>query len=320
MKTNFEFIAATSSWISSFVSKREHEIKLGEVINTTENITKETRVAILGVCEDIGPQANGGLPNAHRGFDAFLGKFLNMQSNRFLLGNEVVIHGFVKQLAKHENIQESREMIEELDDLVSAKVQEILALGLIPIVIGGGHNNAFPIIRAVYSYLDKPISVLNCDPHADFRVLEGRHSGNPFSYAKSKGYLMSYSVFGLHKQYNSEEMLQRMDKEQVEYRFFEDYLLSERDFKSDVNEFCSMNTSFGLELDMDAIQFMPSSAYTSSGFSIEEMRFLLSYCASNAMIHYLHLPEGAPYDTISSNHVGKGLAYLVSDFVRGVKG
>lgn len=316
MKTNFEFIAASSSWISSFVSERKHETKLGQIIKSSTEITRETKVAILGICEDLGPQANGGLPNAHRGFDAFLAKFLNMQSNRFLTGNEVVIHGYVRQLVKHESLNDSREIINELDDIVSDKIDEILSNGLIPIVIGGGHNNAYPIIRAISKKQNKGIDILNCDPHADFRVLEGRHSGNPFSYAYSNGYLSSYTIFGLHKQYNSEEMLQRMDKEQIIYYFFEDYIMSIRDFKSDVKDFCSNKESFGLELDMDAIQFMPSSAYTSSGFSLEEMRFLLTYCASNSAIKYLHLPEGAPFDSLSSSHVGKALAYLVSDFIR----
>ena len=59
----------------------------------------------------------------------------------------------------------------------------------IPIIVGGGHNNAYGIIKGSALALNKKINVLNIDAHADFRPLEGRHSGNGFSYAFHEGFI-----------------------------------------------------------------------------------------------------------------------------------
>lgn len=316
MKTNFTFIPASESWINSFASVRPFETKIAQEVQIGYAVESTAKFAVLGICEDIGPQANGGLPGSKFAFEAFLGKFLNMQSNRFLSGKELTFVGYIRQNTDFTTQEEGRLLVEELDELVATHVTEILANGLIPIVIGGGHNNAFPLIKAVSEHENKAISVVNCDPHADFRVLEGRHSGNPFSYAENLGFLENYTVLGLHKNYNSEEMLQRLDARGFSYTFFDDYILKTGDFQRDVITLCEQNQKYGVELDLDAIQFMPSSAFTPSGFSLEDARFYISSLASTQQVHYLHLPEGAPHDLSSKNLVGKALAYLLSDFVR----
>lgn len=70
--------------------------------------------------------------------------------------------------------------------------------------IGGGHNNAYPLLKGASKGLYKsgqiPLASLNCislDAYADFRALEGRHSGNAFSYAEEDGYLQKYCVIGI---------------------------------------------------------------------------------------------------------------------------
>jgi formiminoglutamase len=315
MKTNFTFVPASESWINSFASVRPFETKIAQEVQIGYTVESTAKFGVLGICEDIGPQANGGLPGAKSAFEAFLGKFLNMQSNRFLSGKELTFVGFIRQNTDFTTQEEGRLLVEELDELVAAQVAEILANGLIPIVIGGGHNNAFPIIKAVSEHENKAISVVNCDPHADFRVLEGRHSGNPFSYADDLGYLGNYTMLGLHKNYNSEEMLQRLDTRGFSYTFFDDYIHEQGDFRSDVKKLCLSTEKLGVELDLDAIQFMPSSALTPSGFTLEEVRFYIRMLAQTQRVHYLHLPEGATKDELGKSLVGKALAYLVSDFI-----
>jgi len=65
-------------------------------------------------------------------------------------------------------------------------------------------NNAYPILKGTAGALgaSKGINCVNCDPHADFRDLEGRHSGNGFSYAYADRFLSRYFIFGLHENYN----------------------------------------------------------------------------------------------------------------------
>jgi formiminoglutamase len=39
------------------------------------------------------------------------------------------------------------------------------------------------------------VNAINFDAHSDFRILEGRHSGNGFSYAYEEGFLKKYFIF-----------------------------------------------------------------------------------------------------------------------------
>jgi formiminoglutamase len=60
---------------------------------------------------------------------------------------------------------------------------------------------------------------------------------------------------------------------------------------------------------------MPSSAYTPSGFSVENARNYIRKLAHHKKCVYLHLPEGAPTNIQEEKIVGKTLAYLVWDFI-----
>jgi formiminoglutamase len=61
---------------------------------------------------------------------------------------------------------------------------------------------------------------------------------------------------------------------------------------------------------------MPSSAFTPSGFSLNDARKYIHTIAKHKNISYLHLPEGAPSSVKEEKIVGKALAYLVSDFIK----
>ena len=309
----------TKDSILSYVSLRDGEVKLGEkvaVYSDLENFTG--KYVVLGVKEDVGPRANLGLSGSDAGYACFLKRFLNMQSNSFLSGEEVLLMGEVRVNLVIDELGALRKGVEELDDLLVSLLVPIYKRGLVPILVGGGHNNAYSLIKACSLVQDAAINVVNCDPHADFRPLEGRHSGNSFSYAMQEGWLANYAVLGLHQQFNSQSMLERLVEKECYVTFFEEYLTGERDFIVDIEDVLRQisDVSLGVELDMDAIIDMPSSAFTPSGFSLEEARKYVIKCAKSKKAAYLHLPEAAPKNEHEEAIVGKALAYLVSDFVK----
>lgn len=315
----FTFQESTKDMVLSCVSQREGEVKLGEkvaVYSDLENFTG--KYVVLGVKEDVGPRANLGLSGSDAGYTCFLKRFLNMQSNSFFSGEEVLLLGEVLVNTEITELDELRSGVAELDDLLVSLLVPIYEKGLIPVLIGGGHNNAYALIKACSMVQNKAIDVLNCDPHADFRALEGRHSGNSFSYAMQEGWLANYAVLGLHQQYNSQSMLDRLAEEECYVTFFEEYLTGQREFLVDVDDVLRQvsDVSLGVELDMDAIIGMPSSAFTPSGFSLEEARKYVIKCAKSKKAAYLHLPEAAPKNEREEAIVGKALAYLVSDFIK----
>lgn len=312
----FTFEKYSDSLLQSLCSKREGERKLGELISS--EINASTRYVILGVMEDFGPQINGGQAGSNTAFDAFLSKFVNIQSNQFLEGSDLCVLGKVLPKNPFDFVKESENIIEQLDAFVGAIVDSILEQNCIPIVIGGGHNNAFPLIKSCARHAKEAISVVNCDPHADYRVTDVRHSGNSFSFAYKEGILERYAVLGLHQSYNNQTILDAMEKDAHFSSYFDDYMLDANLFEEDISYVRElfMGKRYGLELDMDAIQFMPSSAMTPSGISIEQARKYIGTFAHSTTVQYLHLPEASPATDAEKSWVGKALAYLVSDFIK----
>jgi len=318
MKPNFDFIPFSETALSEITSIRSREVKLGEKLLTNGDELVNAKYFIVGISEDIGPQSNGGFGGSTTAFNAFLKRFVNIQSNQFLTGDNTLVLGEIISNVHFQNINEGRKLVEELDLFVESIISPFIIKGLIPIVIGGGHNNAFPLIKTISKIVGKAISVINFDPHADFRPLEGRHSGNPFSYAFDQGYLQKYAVLGLHQSYNSQFILDQLKKHDFMFSFFDDYLMGNADYHSDLNTFYQYinDNKFGIELDLDAISYMPSSAFSPSGMSVEAARTCVLKMAKSKNVQYLHLPEAAPKSEKEESIVGKTLAYLVSDFIK----
>jgi formiminoglutamase len=315
------FVPGIKNDLLDVLSLRDGEEKVGEKVFVHQEIQDfRGRFALLGVREDVGPRANLGLGGACKGFDAFFVRFLNMQSNRFLSGEEVVYWGSinVENSEQEVDVLKMREFVEMIDDVLLSQLKEIYSRNLIPILIGGGHNNAFSLMKAYFQCTNKSMYVLNIDPHADFRALEGRHSGNSFSYAINDSYLGKYACLGLHESYNSESMLLRLEELGCWNSFFEDYLFKRRKLEDDLELLVNMykEMPFGFDLDVDSMKFMPSSAFTPSGFSFEEARQMVHFVASNRRCSYFHLPEAAPLNQYDMKVSGKVMAYLVSDFIK----
>lgn len=319
MDCNSCFTPINRTFVDGLVSFREGEVKLGQVVSTFEQLDVFTgEYVVVGVREDVGPRANLGFSGAANGFDSFIKRLVNVQSNRFFSGGELLLYGVVDFEVDTDDISLLRQGVATLDDLLIEHLVAIYSKGFVPILIGGGHNNAYPLMKAYNLATQNSIDVVNCDPHADFRVLEGRHSGNSFSYAMDQGVLSKYSVLGLHQSYNGEEMISRMENFGCYFTFFEDYLFGSRDFFSDLDDVMhrSEGRPLGLELDMDAIIGMPSSAFTSSGITLEQARKYVTEVQAKASVVYLHLPEGGPKNDVESVVVGKSLVYLVMDFMK----
>ena len=75
---------------------------------------------------------------------------------------------------------------------------------------------------------------------------------------------------------------------------------------------------YGIEIDLDALPNIATSAMTPSGFSVEEVRQFICFFGKNKNASYLHICEGAPElgDEKNSHLVGKLIGYLVTDFMK----
>ncbi len=321
--------------IASFIKKRAGETKFGEKVAFVKKLedlkNHPAKYVLLGIPEDIGVRANYGNPGTSKAWEASLGSLLNIQHNHLTNAENVILLGEIdceiqmkqaEEISKEENhyAEELGELVTQIDHKVSKVIKAIVEAGKFPIIIGGGHNNSFGNLKGTSEALQKPINCINFDAHTDFRALEHRHSGNGFSYAFEDGFLDKYFIFGLHRNYTSEAVFNSMDKNshRVNFNLFEDisvkHKLTFSEALKDAENFCC-NESFGIELDMDAIEFMASSAITPSGFTLTEARQFVAHFSKNTNATYLHICEGSPLAGVFPNQVGKAITYLISDVI-----
>lgn len=331
---------------------RRFETKLGECVQVVPDKNKWeeglqqslARYVVFGIPEDIGIRANYGKGGADSAWQAFLSAFLNIQSNDFLNGDELLLLGhfdfsdagqLIEQNANsyEEKIDAYRHAVITIDEAVEELTKIIASQGKIPIAIGGGHNNAYPLIKGAAKGLHKAgliqlaqINCINLDAHADFRPAEGRHSGNGFRYAEEDGYLQKYCVIGLHENYLPQNVwLDIVNNPFLDFITYEDiFLLEKRNFIQAIAHatgFTEENYT-GIELDLDCIEQTLSSAMTPSGISPLHARQYVTLAARDSQIAYLHICEGAVRlsDGRSDETTGKLICYLVSDFIKSHEG
>lgn len=329
-------------FVLSHTSVREGEKKLGQTVQLIEEegdlstliSESEARFVVVFAPEDIGVRANLGRPGASETWSYALKGICNLQDNLFLKGEDILILGAIetqdlmeeaRRLREDstEGLSALRELTGELDNRVRQIVAAIFAAQATPIVIGGGHNNAYPILASWYDTHNTILNVVNFDPHADYRAMEGRHSGNGFRYAHEEGILDKYAIIGLHEGYNSQEMMSLLRSDpDLRYSTFEDIrvrrILTLSQCIQDSLDFIA-DSDFGIELDLDAIPGIPVSAATPTGFTLEDARHYVYSCGARRKSSYLHICEGSAgvAGVRQKAELPKVYGALLGDFVKG---
>lgn len=337
-----KLIPFTASDLAKITNHRSGEIKFGEKILTIPknvDVTSylrdcDAKYVLFGIPEDIGVRANLGRPGTHSAWESTLKSIANIQHNRFCKGNRILILGQLDvaeemekaaafDYQKLEGRLQLSKLVEKIDKDLTHIICSIVKAGKTPIIIGGGHNNAYGNIKGTALAKGKAINAINFDAHSDFRILEGRHSGNGFSYAYEEGFLKKYFIFGLHESYTSKSVLDLIKKtdQRVKFNTYDSIKITkEKPFEQEmINALNHVKTDFfGLEIDLDALPNVASSAMTMSGFSVEEVRHFIHYFGKSQNAAYLHICEGAPdlADPKNSHLIGKLIAYLVTDFIK----
>ena len=323
------------------VPVREGEVRLAHAVTVASadgRLPPGTRVAILGVPEDIGIRANMGRPGARRMWRAFLPRFLSMQSNPFLDGSAVCIAGTVDvrdlrravrdadpnaigPRTRADGIRRLREATAEIDQRVADVVAGIRAQGAVAVVVGGGHNNAFGILAGCSRTAGAPMGCVNIDLHADLRPAEGRHSGNGFTYARMNGHLGPYAIVGMSEAYATRSIVDSIRADPgILAITLESMLRGEQGLDGAVQLAAAHvgNAPCTLEIDLDAVAQAPASAAAASGFTGAEVRAMASRLSARLKVHAVHVAEGAPgLGPWSADMLGKLVAEIVRDAATG---
>jgi formiminoglutamase len=336
--------------ILSLTKIRRFETKLGERIKVVQDacdiakslVTSTAKYVLFGIPEDLGAKGNLGIGGTDSLWIPFLQSFLNIQSNDFFDGGEVLLPGhfdfgdiqyLIDTTAKSpdEKTEAYRRAVNTIDEEVEQLVKLITEARKIPIAIGGGHNNSYPLIKGAAKGWHKagviPMAQINCinlDAHADYRPMEGRHSGNAFRYAEEDGYLQKYCIVGLHENYLPQNVwMDMVNNPFIDCITFEDIFVHEkRTFMQAVAHAADFtdDTLCGIDVDIDCIEHTLSSAMTPVGIFPNHARQYINFTSAHCKPAYLHICEGATRlsDGRTDATSGKLVSYLVSDFVKGM--
>jgi len=134
-------------------------------------------IAILGVPQDIGVERNGGRVGSAAAPSAIRRALTKLTPTAFL----PALRNGSLALCDLGDIDTAGKTLEQIHDEHQDIVVQLVKLGIVPIIIGGGHDCAWPTVRALSS-VGTAFGVINIDAHTDVRPLkDGRsHSGSPF--------------------------------------------------------------------------------------------------------------------------------------------
>lgn len=333
-----KLILFNNSFSNHLINARSGETKFGQQtikLTSVSNIydtlkSLDVKYVLFGLPEDVGVFANHGKSGACNTWKHVIKILLNTQNNVFNEASKVLVLGHLdfteeqKEVTKlkqdnPKQIIRARKLVAQIDKHVVDLVSTIVNAGKIPIAIGGGHNNAYGMIKGTSLALKRPINSINLDAHTDFRALKGRHSGNGFSYAYAEGFLKRYYAFGLHENYTSASIFSQFNNNKhLDYNTYEAIAVrQELKFKKALKQATKHvgKTNFGIEIDCDAILDISSSAQTPSGFSVEKTRQFLHHFASHSNANYLHICEAVAKKK-NGPQIGKLISYLITDFIR----
>lgn len=337
-----KLVSYNLSKLDTFIRHRKGEVKFGEkvgFIHDNDALDNQLEVSkakyvLLGVPENVGIKAGLGEKDATYTWNATLDILLNTQNNKFNKGKKLLILGHLdfaeetaQAVAKDMNTEEGqkavKDIVDKIDKEVTFWIQKIIGFGKIPIIIGGGQNNAYGIIKGCALAKNKALNVINFDAHSDLLKLNGRHSGNGFSYAMKEGFLKKYYMFGIQENYIPKYVLSdiKKNKANIKYTTFEELFIRYEkglDFElTKAFEFLKSSV-YGIDIDCDAITNFPTDATSMNGFTTREIRRAVSQLSKDENITYLHISEATPDPESKTElqQVGTFISCLITDFIR----
>ena len=157
----------------------------------------DTRVALLGFPSDEGVRRNGGRVGAKGGPAAIREVLYAMTPDA---RDPAPFVALLDRTADLGDVSVTGDLDADQERLAE-RVGELLGRGIIPVILGGGHETAYGHFLG-HVAAGQSVLAINWDAHADVRPLkEGRgHSGSPFRQMLDhpSGLCAGYTVAGLH--------------------------------------------------------------------------------------------------------------------------
>jgi len=154
------------------------------------------RVALVGFPSDEGVRRNGGRPGAAGGPEAIRHALYRLTPDA---EHPAAFTDLLDRTADLGDVPVTGD-VEVDQQRLGTVLAPLLAEGVVPVVLGGGHETSFGHFLG-YVGAERDVEILNWDAHADVRPLKDgqSHSGSPFRQALEhpSGRCLRYQVAGL---------------------------------------------------------------------------------------------------------------------------
>ncbi|MDE3056548.1 MAG: formimidoylglutamase [Bacteroidota bacterium] len=172
-----------------FSRNDESDPRMGDlVLHKRKNLSDDVRVGIIGVPDDTGVKRNLGRPGAKDAPDEIRKAFYKLTP--FSLSKGRPLAAEKKQISDLSIVDfgnvKTGASLEQTHERLEAAVSELLSRSIFPIVLGGGHDIAYPVFAALSrttksAPTGSSTSVINIDAHLDVRRPNPRrNSGTSF--------------------------------------------------------------------------------------------------------------------------------------------
>lgn len=292
----------------------KNDPRLGEIVCLDEKEYAASEIVILGCPQDEGVRRNGGREGAALAPNAIREQFykltpFNIRKRLFDIGDIKIVG-----------------TLEEIHDIHTAVVKQILSAGKRAIVLGGGNDISYADGCAMADVFGPDAWIgVNVDSHLDVRADEPRNSGTPYrqlleggqllpSYFYEVGY-QTHFASPIYYKYIRDLGVQRISLEILRSREAVDVELKEQIRQRFIGHSSSLNTFFGFDLDVVRSADAPgTSAPSPLGLRAGEFITLVKYAASLANTRIIEFSEVNPNFDID-NRTTKLVAIAMHRFV-----
>lgn len=252
------------------------------------------KVALLGYAGDEGVKRNQGRTGAAQGPDQI----------RKLMGP--MAYHLPESLKVYDlgNILTEGDAMEDSHDLLQTTIKELLSKKAFPLILGGGHDVAFPHGKAAIEHCiskKEKLGIINLDAHFDLRpkVAGKGHSGSPFyQLAEMFPKDFHYLCLGIQKSANPPELFKKANALQVQWMEMEDFNLNNWGQIASLLDFFSQKVNkIYLSIDLDGFSsaYAPGvSAPSPWGFSPELAAKVLQWITQSGKLISMDVVELNP--------------------------
>lgn len=325
------------NFVKQVTKIREGSIKIGETIELLEqkNEWQEevnnsfSRFVLVGIEEDIGTRAADIYTDTRGVFDSTLIQFLNLQDNLYLTGADILLLGKINTQDLTEELrflgnapEQIYNCVDRLDQRVYEVAKIIFEAGKLPILIGGGQNNAYPLLKALKDTKNQTVNSMSIAAHTCLAPPKGRTARNSYSYALLDHILNHYYVFGIHESEIPHSVYEFIlaNYDNIGFTRFEAILKNDPylfEALEEANEFV-LGKPFGFDINLNSVSDLVLSPNFPDGFLLREIRQLIRKVVDFHQPSYMYLCEAmsGEENTNEEQMVGKSLALLIADFIK----